>query len=306
MEQMGFYLGIDGGGTKSRCMLEFDDGRRTAQLGGPLNICSVPRTEVSRTLDSLFGWAETVSGDLSLCRGVGIGAAGFTDPQAEPFFRQKAEQWFPGTPVALDTDAAVALYGAHLGREGIVLVAGTGSVCFGRKDGQACQVGGGGHIIDDGGSGYALGRDILTAVLKAMDGRIPPTVLTEAVRERCGISRRGQLIHFVYGHGTGKEDIAALAPLLFPACRAGDEAALAIADRAAEDLADMVLAAARQLDMPRGPVAFSGSVLTKEPWFLKKICKILDRNDANMVYYVSKADAVAGAVLMARWASEQG
>lgn len=304
MEQIGFYLGIDGGGTASRCMLKFDDGRQIVIHGGPLNICSISQAEAEQTLSHLFRKTQMLAGNLNLCKGVGIGVAGLTNPMAETFFRQQVNLWFPNVPFSLDTDAAAALYGAHLAQNGIVLIAGTGSVCFGIHGTKRAQVGGGGHIIDDEGSGYALGREILSAVLKAMDGRIPPTLLSDAVSKHCGITQRSQLIRFVYDPKTGKNTIASLAPLLFSACQAGDVAALQIADRAAAALADMIFVTSKLLDMPEGPIAFSGSILTKEVQIREKICKVLDTRSPNMIYYLPRADAVSGAVLMARWANE--
>ncbi|MBQ7784905.1 MAG: ATPase [Clostridia bacterium] len=304
MEHTHYYLGIDGGGTKSRCLLDFEDGRQVVLQGGPMNICSVSQEQVARNLETLFRQVEQITGGLSLCLGVGIGAAGFTNVQARPFFAEQAARWFPGIPAALDTDGAVALYGAHESREGMVLIAGTGSVCFGIRGKQDLLTGGGGHIIDDEGSGYAIGRDILTAVLKSLDGRSPDTALAEALRKSYGIATRAELISFVYHPDTGKQDIAALAPLLTAACDAGDPAALDIARKAAWHLAEMVDAVARTLDMPRGPLAFSGSILTKQVHIRKIICKILDRNWPDMLYYTEKKDAAAGAALMARWAAQ--
>lgn len=304
MEQIGFYLGIDGGGTASRCMLKFDDGRQVVIHGGPLNICSVSQAEAEQTLAHLFRKTQMLAGNLNLCKGVGIGVAGLTNPMAEVFFRQQVNLWCPNVPFSLDTDAAAALYGAHLTQNGIVLIAGTGSVCFGIQGAKRIQVGGGGHIIDDEGSGYALGRDILSAVLKAMDGRIPPTLLSDAVSKHFGITQQSQLIRFVYDPQNRKDTIASVAPLLFPACHAGDVAALQIAQKAAEALANMILVTAKLLDMPEGPIAFSGSILTKEVQIRERICKILDTSSSNMVYYLPRADAVSGAVLMARWAAE--
>lgn len=306
MDRSGYYIGIDGGGTKSRLLLEFEDDRMPIYLsGGPLNICSVSLHEVIEHLTKLFQQVADCVGGLPACRGIGIGVAGFSNPNAEPFFREQVQRFFPGVPVALGTDASAALYGAHLSRNGIVLISGTGSVCYGIREGRSCQIGGGGHLIDDEGSGYAIGRDILSAVLQAQDGRGAPTLLSSALQQKCGIENRSQLIRFVYSSSTGKENIAALAPLLTPACQAGDTVALEIAGKAANYLAQLIATAVAQLEMETGPVAFSGSILTKEPFVRKFLCKKLDTNWGNMVYYNAKADACAGAVLMARWAEQE-
>lgn len=305
MDNKHFYLGIDGGGTKSRCLLKFADGTEVLLQGGPMNICSVSQEQVAENLAVLFRQAEQHAGSLSLCKGVGIGVAGFTNNASPPFFRSQVEKWFPGVPMMLDTDGAAALFGAHGAPEGIVLIAGTGSVCFGIHGDRKQLTGGGGHLIDDEGSGYAIGRDICTAVMKAQDGRGRPTVLSDLLKEAKGVSVRSDLMTFVYHPDTGKQGIAALAPLLTEACNRGDEEALAIADKAAENLVEMVSAVVRRLDMPRGPLSFSGSILTKQPHILEKISKKLDETWPDMIYYPQKQDAAYGAVLMAQWAAQK-
>ena len=145
----------------------------------------------------------------------------------------------------------------------------------------------------------------LRAVLHAQDGRSSHTLLEEALRENYGISSQGDLIAFTYAPNSRKETIAAIAPLLTPACEAGDPAALAIARKAAEQLTLMAKVAVTRLQLEKGPIALSGSVLTKEPFVRRFLCEELDKNWENIVYYSAKADACVGATLMARWAAAQ-
>lgn len=78
-------------------------------------------------------------------------------------------------------------------------MAGTGAICCGRDGaGNRTRVGGYGYLIDDGGSGYALGRDILTAVVRAADGRGPATALTQAVFAALGVRSVGEIITWLY------------------------------------------------------------------------------------------------------------
>lgn len=302
MEPQRYYIGIDGGGTKSTLRVVFENGREPVSLrGGPLNMCSVPQADVARHLQHLFRQALGAVRAGDVCGGIGIGTAGFTDPRVLPFFRAQTERAFPAVPLAIESDAAAALYGAHQSREGVVLVAGTGSSCFGKKGCLSHLAGGGGHLIDDEGSGYAIGRDILSAVLRALDGRIAPTLLAQSVKKKYGIASRSDIISFVYTPGTGKDTIAACAPLLTDACQAGDRVALSIAERAAGHLLDLVSAVVESLQMPEGPIAFTGSILTEETCVRNFLRKKLDTRWTDMVYYRAKADAADGAVCMARW-----
>ena len=110
----------------------------------------------------------------------------------------------------------------------VPVIAGTGSICYGQStDGREARSGGWGHLIDDEGSAYALGRDILRAVVRAADGRAPATALTELVAQRLGALGVQPVIRFTYAPTTTKKEIAALAPLLDPALQQGDAAAAA-------------------------------------------------------------------------------
>ncbi len=302
----GYYLGIDGGGTKSTAKMEFTDGSPSVRFGGgPLNICSVSRQEAEQNLTALLDQAASTAGPVP-CIGVGIGLAGFTNPEARPFFEAVLQSRLPQVPAMLHTDAMAALYGAHGSDRGLVLISGTGSVCFGSKNGKTFLTGGCGHLLDDEGSGYSIGREILKAVLKAWDGRGPATELTSLVAEFKGFSTRSDIIGYVYSPETGKEDIAAFAPLLVTACQRKDEVSLNIADQMADSLLALVSAAAQTLEIPEGPLALSGSILEKVPFIRERFCKKLEKQWPDMVYYNIKTDAVSGAVLMARQAAGKG
>ena len=91
---------------------------------------------------------------------------------------------------------------------GTVLIAGTGSICYARTaDGRRARSGGWGHLIDDEGSAYALGRDILRAVVRAADGRAPATALTELIAQRLGAPGVQPVIRFTYAPTTTKRKL---------------------------------------------------------------------------------------------------
>ena len=116
-----------------------------------------------------------------------------------------------------------------------MLISGTGSVCCGRNDsGTLFRTGGYGWRVDDEGSGYAIGRDILRAAVRAEDGRGPATVLKQAVLEQLGLPDIPGLVAWMYAPQTGKKEVAALAPLLNQALERQDEAAGLIVRHAVE------------------------------------------------------------------------
>ena len=279
----GYFAGMDGGGTKCDVWVEFE--RETPPVhitGGPLNICSNPIAEVEKNLASLFDQVERQCGALCHCLGLCMGIAGFSNPLAEPFFRRQAESRAQNAAVLITSDAHVALVGALRAEEGIILVSGTGSVCYGAKAGRTHKAGGFGHLLDDEGSGYAIGRDILAAVLKVWDGRGKPTILAELLREKHGFMNASDIVTFVYDGATGKKDIAAFAPLLTAGCAAGDEICLAIADKAAKSLMELVTAVVRALCLDQTLLAVSGGVLTKEPYVKASFIELLSQTYPNL------------------------
>ena len=151
---------------------------------------------------------------------------------------------------------------------GAILIAGTGTVCYGKDpDGEYFRVGGFGYLVDDLGGGYAIGRDILTAVIRAADQREGATEFSRLAAERLRIPKGDMqaLTTWMYAPETGKKEIASLAELLPEALGMEDPAACRIAAKAADDLAELVLTGWRRSGMKDGELALAGSILQKVP-----------------------------------------
>ena len=183
---------------------------------------------------------------------------------------------------------------------GTVLIAGTGSICYARTaDDREARSGGWGHLIDDEGSAYALGRDILRAVVRAADGRAPATALTELVAQRLGAPGVQPVIRFTYAPTTTKKEIAALAPLLDPALQQGDAAAQAIIAHAADELTQMAAAAMQPLGLQTGSMALLGSVLQKNEILRAAVITRLTAQFPILTFPEPVGDAADGAAVMA-------
>jgi len=146
----------------------------------------------------------------------------------------------------------------------IVVIAGTGSVVLGRDEqGRLCKVGGNGHLLDDGGSGYDIGVSGLRAVLEASDGRGPTTQLAETLLAAAGLGAVNEIVPWFYGSSDRKRYVAGLAPRVIETATNGDGPATAILQRAAEELAQWVRVAAAALSATdRGVrIVLAGGVL---------------------------------------------
>ncbi len=153
-------------------------------------------------------------------------------------------------------DYVTNLLGAAGGAPGVVVVAGGGSIAYGRMtDGRDATAGGDGYLLGDDGSGYDIGRSALRAVLRAADGRGDPTALMDSIREVFGVSDAQDIKDVVYAPGFARERIAALAPLVAGAAESGDAVAIGLLESAGESLALMAAAVIRSLFSPREVVA---------------------------------------------------
>ena len=260
------YCGWDGGGTKTEVCLTDETGRTLASaVFGPLNPNGASPEQVSETVKQCVLYMKEQAGTLADIGGLVIGMAGISNRAASALMENAlASACWTGS-FRLAGDQEIALAGAVDG-PGMLLIAGTGSVCSGRDiSGRPFRVGGYGYLIDDAGSGWAIGRDILAAVVRREDGRGPATVLTELVFEKLGFRTVGDLVTWLYAPETGKKDVASLASLLPAALDRRDPAAEAIARRAAEDLVELAETGWKKSRLSEGELAVTGSILLRIP-----------------------------------------
>lgn len=250
-----FVIGIDGGGTKTRVEIRNDKNQLLQRkIYGAFNINSIGRDAFRKRLNEIF--SENMADCLSIC----IGAAGISNPDAGHILQEVLEQSdFRGT-VKLCGDHEIALRGA-MDTPGIGVIAGTGSICFGKNaDGVTARSGGYGHLIDDCGSGYALGRDGLSACVRMFDGRAERSILQDRILDALGIAAPEELISFVYSADTKKSHIAVLAESVLQAAEDGDPMAMHILHQEADEIVQMVSAVQRKLSLAGCPIALLGGL----------------------------------------------
>ena len=295
-----YFCGWDGGGTKTGVCIQDETGTLTEAAFGPLNLNGAAEDRVAATVRNGVAFMAAQPGGLAACAGLVIGMAGASNADASARVERMVREAGYEGPFKLLGDQEIALAGAIDG-PGAVLIAGTGAICFGRDGrGERFRVGGYGYLIDDGGSGYAIGRDILTAVVRAEDGRGPKTALTGLVFEALHVDQVGGLVTWLYGPGTGKKEIAALAPLLLRALEAGDAAAQAIAERAADDLSELVITAWRKRDIVGGELALTGSVPAYYPTIRARLEAALRKALPGIAIVEPRRSPALGASALAR------
>ncbi len=269
-----FIAGIDGGGTHTRLEIR-DEGNRLIRREefGPFNLNSIGETAFRSLLREVFA----ACGGMKACAKICFGAAGISNPRVREILNQELENAGFTGKWTLCGDQEIALRGA-MDEPGVAVIAGTGSICFGKNAaGETARSGGYGHLIDDGGSGYALGRDVLSGAVRQFDGRSRGTALLDAVYEKLGGSTPSDIISFVYSPETDKSAIAKFSHIALARAAEGDEEALEILNRGASELAALVGAVQEKLGLQGCPIALLGGLISEDNPYRRVVVDALSK-----------------------------
>ncbi|MBR3016101.1 MAG: ATPase [Clostridia bacterium] len=296
-----YYCGWDGGGSSTKVLALDENGNVLCQsVFGPLNPNGASRETVQKTVSDAVQWMALLPGGLDACKGFAAGMAGVSNKEAADFVKNAVRSCGYRGPLRLVGDQVIALEGAIQG-PGAILIAGTGAVCYGRDPaGNPFRTGGYGYLIDDGGSGYALGRGVLMAVVRAFDGRGQATCLTELTFQALRVSDISGMITWLYSTGTGKKEIGALAPLLLQALECQDKAAMSIAENAIQDLSELAIASWRKNSMTYGELALFGSIFQYYHVIREGVTEKLRQQLPGVSVIEPRFPAVQGAAMLAK------
>ncbi|MEH1826910.1 MAG: BadF/BadG/BcrA/BcrD ATPase family protein [Nostoc sp.] len=248
---MSYILGIDGGGSKTVCVL-MDDSCQLLGRGeaGPSNYQTIGIEATLQSIQSAIHnavEAEIITNSVNIdaiCLGLaGVGRA--ADIRVVKRLVQELQNnkslpinWaLQPENIVICNDALIAIVGGIGQPVGIVVAAGTGSIVFGRNhQGDTKRVGGWGYILGDEGSAYKIAIAGMNAALKSYDGREMSTSLVGAFKQHLGLENIEYLIEVIYRREWGVKQIAALAPVVDFAAASGDIVANIIIDDAVKEL----------------------------------------------------------------------
>jgi N-acetylglucosamine kinase-like BadF-type ATPase len=240
---MNWFIGIDGGGTKTvgyaadytgKCLARVEKGPSNYHTAGLVNFKAV----IADIVDELSITCRLSKADLSI---ISLGLAGVDRVRDREITLSALAELGLDCHYIVNSDAKAALV-AGLGRaEGIVLIAGTGSVAYGiNKKGEVTRAGGWGHLASDEGSGYAIGRQALVRGIQAAEQRDRKTVLVPMMIKHLRLKSWDEMIGCINSRETTKADIASLAQVVAAAAQEGDDVAAEILIKAGDDLAELV------------------------------------------------------------------
>lgn len=295
-----YVIGMDGGGTKTSVLLADTDGKVLDEFtGGTINYNGGSKEFIDSNLTNIFEVITEGGYHTGLCAAICVGAAGISNLTVKEQLLENIRKAGYQCPVSIVGDMDTAFAGALENQEGIILISGTGSICLGRDSkGNSYRTGGYGHLIDDVGSGYAIAREILSAVVKSSDGRKGPTLLKQLVFEYLNIGSMEELIAYVYAPGRNKKEIAELSVLIGKAAEDRDREAERIIEGCVSDLVELTVPVIRQ--WKEAPVvAVSGSVLLNNDLIYDKFCEGMQKLRPGITVMKAKKTAVYGAMLLA-------
>jgi len=250
------YLGIDGGATRTRAIIVRENGEVLGigeSAGSNYQSVGIDRARahideaVSLAFDTALLPRRSVSGAF-------LGIAGVVTGIDRSIVGEIVSDLDLATTITVDHDIRIAHAGGLGGGEGIALIAGTGSSCYGRRaDGRVHRAGGWGALLDDVGSGYWIGLEGLRQVIRSIDGRGPSTSLFKTLLRELGVDDPEDLLRLSGIDGLPKESIAALAPVVFAASKAGDDVATRVVHHGAVELSGMIDAVRKRLWDEREP-----------------------------------------------------
>lgn len=297
------FAGVDGGGTQTRVMLAASDGR-ICGLGhaGASNVDDVGVTQAASNIDAALQDAceQAQCQRDDVCHAF-FGMAGVVSASDRAIIAQLARPLLPKAQLGVNHDCYVALLGALSGREGIILIAGTGSACFGRDAyGQGWRAGGWGGLVSDEGSSYWLGQQALVAMVRDLDGRGVKTSLTGRLFAVLGIDDADEILHRLYVTGISRTEIAALAPHVIEAAASGDSVAQQLLEQGGHYLAGCVAAVLARLDLPH-PCELSvvGGLTKAGAMFWQPFKGALEQRQLHVHHTDPEMPPVCGALLAA-------
>jgi N-acetylglucosamine kinase-like BadF-type ATPase len=316
---MPYYLGIDGGGTKTRCLLADETTVLAKAMTGGSNIVRLGEMQAREALHTAIRQAcATARISPDQIRAVCIGAAGAARPEIAAKIRSILAELIPElipeinpesarTNIEVVGDTEIALEAAFGAGPGVIAIAGTGSIAYGRDAaGRTARAGGWGFAVSDEGSGHWIGRRAISAILNARDQGLE-TTLTSLVLQAWKLTTIDELVQ--QANSTPPPDFPRLFPIVLRAADAADAIARDLLADAGAKLSNLAAIVVRRLAphvplpmLPAAmlPIAMTGSVFRQSPYVRQVFYNALQTSFPGIDVRQDLADPVEGALSRAR------
>ena len=300
-----YYLGIDGGGSKTTCAVGDETSVLATALSGPSNITRVGEVRARESLhDATRQACAAAKIDPRQVHRACIGVAGAGRQEIARAVRKIIGEVIAGE-IEVVGDMQIALQAALGAGPGVIVIAGTGSIAYGRDaQGKTARAGGWGFAISDEGSAHWIGRTAVAALLRAAD-----EAADDRAAQTSGLFREMKSIWKVESFeqlarmANTNPDFASLLPAVVAAADAGDELAEQVLREAGRELGQLVGIVVRRLFMGDNaviPLAMAGGVFRYAAIVREAFCAAVHTLDPRLELKGQVVDPVAGALGMAR------
>lgn len=274
------YIGIDGGGTKTKFTLVNED---LVQLDTYITTtCHFAQVGYDGLKQVLEEGIQYFVQKYSLTEyGIGFGLAGYGREQS---IRNKIEEIVKIVSeehsYVLVNDVQSAMAGALDLQDGITVIAGTGSIAYAKKGDELVRSGGWGYFLGDEGSGTWLGERVLQIFTKQADGRLSKGALYDLMMQKCNLENDYDIISYVRDHILGdRSEIASFARLAYEGAQAKDETMIDLYKEAAKEIALMINTLHRDVFASTPTfLSYIGGVFTAQEFILSPLRSYIDAN----------------------------
>ncbi len=297
---MKYYLGIDGGGTKTQAVVIDEDFNIVydEKFDGS-HLITTGEEKFCEIMTSIYNQAMEVSNNNLqhiFCALAGYGEFKNDNEKIEELLKQN----FKDTNFKVLNDSVGVWAGGLLCENGIGVIAGTGSCCCGINDGEYTRVGGWGYIAGDESSAYWIATKTVNAYMKMIDGRIERTILKEIMDQEFDLSEDNNLLNLIYRTMDCKRpEIAQIAKVTSMSAEAGCEVSLKILDEAAYELFDHINTTALKMNTEYTiPVTYTGGVFSSQI-FKDKLIDYMNKSNNNYKLVEPITNAAVGSAIYA-------
>lgn len=276
------YLGIDGGGTKTKFVLYDENGNNIKET--QTTTIHVFQSEEQQCIDILQKGVNELLTDVDEDVLIIAGLAGYGQEQ---HIRNKihtiCEQAFDGYLYHIYNDVQIAIAGALSNNDGIVIIAGTGSIVLSSINTEQRRCGGFGYHLGDEGSAYWIGKKVLSVYCKQVDGRLEKTRIYNQVKETLNLTNDYDIISYINNPVNNTRDkVAQLAMVAYKCALEEDAHAINIYKEAAQELAEMVKVLATDFNNTI-TISYIGGVFRAGELILTPLREALQGIDCNIV-----------------------
>jgi len=296
----GFFIGIDSGGSK--CEIVFTNKALKFLFRHKFSIKQFNIAgggEVAeKVISEIINILKNKNLSLTNCLGIGACFAGVRSNKDKLYLKKELSAGLMYKNIVVETDTLAALYGAFGGKDGIILICGTGSVIFGKNKNKLFRIGGWGRILGDEGSGYNIGLRALKEVVKDYDSGLSKSILCKAIENEFKLNR-DNLIQKIYRENFPIQDIA---PVVINSVAQDCKKSLNILISCCRDLMELMHNYLQRVkSTEKINFVFSGGLLETDNFYSSLVSFSFRKFFSDRLNFIEKIfDASTGAVLIAK------